>query len=142
MNGLGRALDALEVAWTSDGEYDKSFFLYKYLSHWIPLSSIYCGRCGDVRSLPLNELPLGVDGLVSGPPCPPWSCIGKKLSEPDARSDVFLTVMMWVRHLVEHGALSVFVLENVVGIMHKRNGADTSFGDWVLSELRSCIPRG
>ena len=50
--------------------------------------------------------------------------------------------MMWVRHLAEYGALSFFVLENVVGIMHKRKGAETRFIEWMLSEPSSCLPRG
>ena len=54
----------------------------------------------------------------------------------------FFTVILWVLHLAEHGALSFFVLENVAGIMFKRKGAETSFGQWVLSEFRSCLPRG
>ena len=78
LNGPGRAIDALEVPWASAGDYDVSFFLYKYLSQWIPFSSIGCGRvAGDVLDIPLDHLALDIDALISGPPCPPFSCIGK-----------------------------------------------------------------
>ncbi len=35
-------------------------------------------RAGDVLQLRLEDLPLAT-GLIAGPPCPPWSSIGKKV---------------------------------------------------------------
>ena len=39
-----------------------------------PADGLFLGRTkGDLTKVPLEELRLPVDLLVSGPPCPPWA---------------------------------------------------------------------
>eukprot|EP00969_Alexandrium_andersonii_P044041 1932082-Alexandrium_andersonii.AAC.1 len=45
---------------------------------------------GNVNTKPLDSL-ADADGLVSGPPCPPYSSIGLRKLEADARSTVLGT---------------------------------------------------
>ena len=79
---------------------------------------------------------------VSGPPCPPFSSIGKRLIEMDARASVFVTVAMWILHLVHHGNLTWWVLENVSGIRKRRRGETKSFAEWFLDEMGPELPTG
>eukprot|EP00969_Alexandrium_andersonii_P123402 5453588-Alexandrium_andersonii.AAC.1 len=56
-----------------------------------------CGPvAGNIFRLPLADLVGEVEGLVSGPPCPPWSSIGARLGSADARSSVFERVVAWI----------------------------------------------
>jgi hypothetical protein len=64
------------------------------------------------------------------------------LIELDQRSSVFVTVCLWILHLVKFGRLSWFILENVPGIRKRKKGVATSFADWFLSEMSSELPDG
>ena len=94
---------------------------------------------GNVTRVPLDQLTTPVDGLCSGPPCPPWAGNGSNKAEDDPRVAVFLTVIKWVKHLIANGGLLFAVLENVVGIHQKIRGEE-SFLDKTLRDLRqTCV---
>ena len=79
---------------------------------------------GDVKCVPLEQLKIPVDGLCSGPPCPPWAGNGNKAAETDSRAQVLMTILTWVKHLIAHGGLIFTVLENVVGIQQRIGGQE------------------
>ena len=63
-----------------------------------------------------------VDGVVAGPPCPPWSQCGKRGSWTDPRAQVFWKVSDIIIDQGHKGA-RFFILEMVPGMdeMHSRN---------------------
>ena len=68
-----------------------------------------------------------VDGIVAGPPCPPWSAIGLRLGQDDGRAAVFSHVVEMIIEFGRRGAL-FFVLENVPGLLHRVGGASRARG--------------
>ena len=76
-----------------------------------------------------------LDGLCSGPPCPPWAGNGNKKSQDDPRARIFERVLQWVVLFIKGGSLLFCVLENVVGILHKFKG-QPSFMARALGLLR------
>ena len=64
-----------------------------------------------------------VDGIVAGPPCPPWSNSGKHGSWADTRSQVFWKVNDIIVDQGHKGAL-FFILEMVTGIDAMHSGGD------------------
>ena len=79
----------------------------------------YGPQRGDVCSMEPNSLP-DAEGLISGPPCPPFSSMGKTGGWRDPRAKVLLRILRWLRVLVRRGCLRFFILENVRGILHAR----------------------
>ena len=78
---------------------------------------------GDVMKVDMASLP-EADLLISGPPCPPWSSIGKRRRSLDPRASVFDTVVSWILRLARR-SLKCFILENVTGMTHRtRSSAD------------------
>lgn len=132
------------MPWMSVGDWEVNPAL---LAALLPLcherSRLHCGPSeGDVLRVALQDLDLSADGLVSGPPCPPYSSIGHRLLELDPRSSVFVAIALWCVHLAQHGSLAFFVLENVEGIMRKRKQDAESFGEWFCREMASAMPSG
>lgn len=88
--------------------------------------------CGDGRLLQPSE------GLIAGPPCPPWSALGKKRGNSDPRAAVFWQVLEDIRLLAQAGTLKFFVVENVVGIRKKQPGEKQPFvrelEDWFIAK--------
>ena len=79
--------------------------------------------------------------MVSGPPCPPHSSIGKRLGEEDCRSEVFYVCLRWVvRRAWRSKRFKFFVLENPLGIEKRRRGDAESFADKVIGLLRLDLP--
>ena len=97
-------------------------------------------HAGDARAVQLSELPKDNHAIVSGPPCPPWSSIGKRLSINDRRASVFTAVCAWIVFLATEGRLLFFVLENVRGITHKRKHDAQSFAQWVIDGFLAVLP--
>ena len=101
-----------------------------------------CGvMSGDVSNVPLEDLDLTTEVVFTGPPCPPFSTIGKTLGQLDRRCHVFIVIMNWIIHLATHGNLMFFVIENVVGILKRQRG-ESPFAAWVVAELRAGLPQG
>ena len=82
--------------------------------------NFHCGpRDGDICSVNPKSLP-DAEGLISGPPCPPFSGIGKSGGWQDPRAKILLRILKWLRVLVRRGCLRFFILENVVGILRAK----------------------
>ena len=67
---------------------------------------------GDVTAWELSSLE-DADGLISWPPCPPYSSIGARGLSAGARSNVLEVVGGWAVSLAHRGCLFFFILENV-----------------------------
>ena len=106
-------------------------------------SQFHIGRTGDVTRVQLDSLP-DADLLVSGPPCPPFSRIGKGGLFSDPRSDVLMKVLRWIRHLAQK-SLRCFVLENVMGMLCRPKAGGKSQAtlggkspaEWVIDHLQA-----
>eukprot|EP00927_Polykrikos_kofoidii_P036382 TRINITY_DN30719_c1_g2_i1.p1 TRINITY_DN30719_c1_g2~~TRINITY_DN30719_c1_g2_i1.p1 ORF type:complete len:1204 (-),score=195.44 TRINITY_DN30719_c1_g2_i1:22-3633(-) len=100
----------------------------------------YGPETGDLMKQSLDSFP-SVDLLIAGPPCPPWSCYGRRAGRDDPRAHVFWRTIELIGVLArrpEAESLKVFVLENVKGILgydaHHRRGIDE-----VLERLHSTL---
>lgn len=96
---------------------------------------------GDILRVEVEELP-DADILVAGPPCPPWSSLGRRDSFGDVRAAVFWRVITIILHKASGGQLRAFVLENVEGLTHKVAGENRKPIDMILDELRTFLPSG
>lgn len=92
---------------------------------------------GDLLNIRPEDLP-EIDVLVAGPPCPPWSTMGRREGEDDSRAQVFWKTISLIGALAQRG-LQAFVLENVAGL--KKKDANGKRGiDQVLSRLKQLVP--
>lgn len=99
---------------------------------------IHLGPCaGDILNLEPSEMTY-VDGIVSGPPCPPFSSIGSRKGDSDVRARVFEKVVEIIIALGKKGAI-FFIIENVPGILHQR-GCAGSYAEKFLMSLSSAAP--
>lgn len=144
LNAPFRAALEMGFRWESAGEYDMNFALLPALmSLGADRKLLFLGpTAGNVCDVDLSTLDLTADGLVSGPPCPPFSSIGRRLLEDDERSSVFAAVAKWILHLARYGQLKWWVIENVVGILRKRKGQSESFAEGFLQEMRRELGAG
>ena len=78
--------------------------------------------------------------LVAGPPCPPWSSVGSRSSWADARSKPFDKVLDVIAYHAEHGALLLFVLENVVGVLSPTKDHKEKPIDIIVKRLSDACP--
>ena len=78
--------------------------------------------------------------LVAGPPCPPWSSVGSRSSWADARSKPFNKVLDVIAYHARHGALLLFVLENVVGVLSSTKDRQNKPIDIIVKRLRNACP--
>ena len=77
-----------------------------------------------------------IDGLISGPPCPPVSSIGQRKVDKDARTTVFMKVLDWIEFLPKRANIFVwFIVENPLGIEKRKQGHESSMGDAVMLDL-------
>ena len=112
-------------------------------------SNIHLGQRGDILNTPMSDFP-DANVLVAGPPCPPWSALGKRAIHEDARAHPFdqvINIMVELNnrrrachgHLDGDGQLGdrllFFVLENVTGIAFKQN-AGASELDRVCASMK------
>ncbi len=95
-----RATRALGMPWRSTNMYDIRADLRPALEQVHgPDARMHLGpRAGDISLVDVNDLE-DSDALVSGPPCPPFSAIGKRMASHDHRTTVFFVVLQWVSHL-------------------------------------------
>ena len=64
----------------------------------------------------------------------------RKKSTGDRRSLVYTAVLRWIVHFIKAGCLQLAVVENVMGILNRWNGAQHSFMDCVLQSLQAECP--
>jgi site-specific DNA-cytosine methylase len=95
---------------------------------------------GDLLRVPFSRLLqiAPIDGICSGPPCPPWAGQGKKGSLADPRARVYLRLLEWVIYLVKMGGLLFALLENVVGIKQQRGGRMPTIDHFIAVLERVC----
>jgi site-specific DNA-cytosine methylase len=81
-----------------------------------------------------------VDGIVSGPPCPPWSSIGSRSGKNHSLAQVWDKVCEILCDQAKKGAV-FFIIEMVPGMAHKPRGQAMSFHEqWIedMSPMWSC----
>ncbi len=83
---------------------------------------------GDLLKIDSNAIP-NHDLLLSGFPCQPFSCAGKKLGLKDDRTDVFRVIV----NVLKLKAPAFFLLENVAGLKGFNKGNDF---EYILKNLR------
>ncbi len=83
-----------------------------------------------------------VDGIISGPPCPPWSRIGRRLRKDDARAKVFDRVTDLIIDQARKGCF-FFIVEMVPGMNDRsatgHGASETPYQSW-LAQLRDAAP--
>ena len=107
--------------------------------HGEQVSTFHLGPDGDLLKVDVKSWSR-VDFLVTGPPCPPFSTIGQRLTDPsmDPRERVFQKVTECIVHQGSLGCWG-FVLETVPGISARRESG-TSYLDTWLSYLHMAAP--
>ena len=106
-------------------------------------SRIHLGPgAGDILATDVEHFPPS-HAIVAGPPCPPWSKLGRRESFSDKRCAVFWRVIDIVTCQANIGTLGMFVLENVEALAHRDKAKGNKAPlDTVLEELRSNLPSG
>jgi site-specific DNA-cytosine methylase len=141
LNAPDRAARELRCPWESVDIFDINDCLRGALADLHPKAQLHCGRSqGDVTRYPLEDLSQA-DGLVSGPPCPPFSTIGKGAGAGDPRAAVFVRVMLWISSGARRG-LQWFILENVDGILKRKKDQEESFASWFMRAMLEMLPDG
>jgi len=119
---------------------DKLRPFYEAVHGWEAAQAFNVGRKdGDLLEEPLALLESS-DGVVAGPPCPPWSEQGNRAGVHDDRARVFERVVEWVVELASRGALIFFAIEHVLGILKRMFGSADRFVESVLRKLRQAVP--
>lgn len=125
VDGAGHALRMMGVPVDPVHVYDLNSYLRPALLALHGPSSanrLHLGPdVGDILRVDPRELE-PVDGIVAGPPCPPFSSIGLRGGQYDPRADVFQHVVDMIVELGSRGAL-FFILENVPGVLHHHSTA-------------------
>ena len=144
LNAPARAALELGAPWLSVGDWDVTAAVAPALQKLcVDDSCLHVGASrGDVTRVDLADLDLETDAVISGPPCPPFSTMGARLIEMDSRSNVFISVALWILHLARRGRLAFWCVENVAGILRKRSGSGMSFGEWFVAEMDLNLPQG
>lgn len=102
----------LNISWA----FDTASKLKKPLQWSGRIGDLRIGRKdGDILTMDFATL-APVHVLVAGPPCPPWSSIGKKGFDDDPRALVFRKVLELAKRQKENGELKAVILENVSGM--------------------------
>lgn len=138
------------VCWESAGEYDFNLAVrtsvagLQRINGQPSLEHLHIGEItGNMLATRPSELDHIADGLVSGPPCTPFSVAGLRMCDGDSRSNVFIAVTHFIIRLSTHGNLSWCRIEHVCGTDTKRSQAGAgSFTTWVVSSLRESLPHG
>ena len=118
------------------------------LAHWLQVvhsdcSQIHLGTsAGDILAIDIDQFP-NSHIIVAGPPCPPWSKLGRRESFDDKRSAVLWRVIDIVTHQARTGSLGLFVVENVESLTHKNKAAGGRAPvNIILEDLNSNLPSG
>ena len=130
LDACGHALKELGIPFTVKYAYDiQSCLVGPLTALHRNMDHFHLGR-NDGDLLRANIKAWGpVDGIVTGPPCPPWSMIGKRGSWDDPRAAVFHKVTDIIVDQGWKGA-TFFILEMVAGMdTHTASQSDSSSGD-------------
>jgi DNA-cytosine methyltransferase len=124
--------------WDTDSELRQIFNVIHGKSSAMHLGTVE----GDILGGNIDRFPFA-HIVIAGPPCPPWSKLGKKESFGDKRADVFWRVVDIVLHQANQGPLGLFVLENVESLKHKATaGIGESPLNTIMEKLRAGLPEG
>lgn len=78
--------------------------------------------CGDINSIPLNEIP-DFDVLIGGFPCQPFSLMGARKGFEEARGTLFFRIAEIIKDKIEKGKKpKAIILENVRALKTHDNG--------------------
>jgi hypothetical protein len=114
--------------------------LYSFMHGSVAMTFRLGPRDGDLMKKALVGL-ADSDGLIAGPPCPPWSNQGNRLGTSDCRASVYDRVVEWIVELACRGCLLWFAVENVPGILKKlETQGDRSYMEIVVGKLLREIP--
>ena len=121
-------------AWEIDAK--AGAFLRRIFAKRSDQSNIYIGSVqGDMTQVKAHDLP-DADGVITGPPCPPWSASGNRANWSDSRALPSKHLFKWLLHLCRRKRpLRFFIIENVRGVLGKA-------GRGYLDRLRAVLPRG
>ena len=89
-DAVGRALADMKIPYRVEGAWEidenAGAFLKELYKSRRDRRNLHIGvEHGDIEMVPAQEVP-SADGLVSGPPCPPWSSSGSHLGWEDPRA--------------------------------------------------------
>lgn len=142
LNVPHRAVSLLHQGCHSHLVFETQVELRKPLSKLHDAEDLHVGEVtGDVMCCSEEVLlKKPINALISGPPCPPISSIGRRQCELDARANVFYTVISWILKLAKDAAFHWFVLENPTGIEKKKAGSSESFAKVIMKLLVQGIP--
>lgn len=92
----------------------------------------------DIRSFDnLYELkqfsPVPPDIVIGGPPCQGFSIAGPSKDPNDPRNTLFMDFARWVGHFQP----KVFVMENVTGLLHRKNAKGDKVIDIIIEKFES-----
>lgn len=151
--GAGTACVALELLlgparWQTAGVYDRDPDLAPVHAVLHPPAAsrgrVHSGPSGDVMAVNMASLP-DANVIVAGPPCPPYSSIGKRAGLADDRARPFVRCIDIICHMASRTArqpLIFFLLENVVGVTFRPKGAAGSPLDSLQELLRDRLGQG
>ena len=119
LDACSHALADLGVPFRVEYGYDTHMGLLGPITdlHGPDAAGIHLGTCGDILAADIASWHR-VDGVVSGPPCPPWSSQGLQQGWDDIRAQVFMKVTDVIVDQGYKGA-HFFLLEMVEGMAHE-----------------------
>lgn len=142
LNAPERAALELQVPWRSVDMFDINGALRPVLQRLGNGDAHLGDLLGDLMLADPSRLS-NCDAIVSGPPCPPFSTIGKRMTDKDVRASVFVRVGLWVVELAHRQKpLSFFVFENVEGVLKRAKQDSMPFAHWFSSEMMRMLPQG
>ena len=141
LNSQRRAAGELGMPWSSLHCFDIDANLEAALRLLEPNSKeIHLGVTeGNIMDVELETLTTPVDGLISGPPCPPHSNIGLKLRGKDERCSVFERVAQWILYFTKDSEFQWWILENVLGILKRGPSDSISWGHNFVQQMQDAL---
>ena len=114
IDGFGTSLGELGIKYTVEWAFDTNNKLQEHLLRYHgSLRNFFLGPViGDITQVNISQLP-SVQAILSGPPCPPWSSLGRRAGALDPRAAVFDHVVQMILEQIHRQTLLFFVLENV-----------------------------
>ena len=103
-NDCGECFKHMGIDWELVGAFDLQEEYKSLIEHYVNLygggadltGKLHLGKIeGDICNFRLEQLP-DTDVIMSGPPCPPFSGLGKHDGQEDDRFNPFQTVLEWI----------------------------------------------